>query len=142
MLSVLGSSCVVWIFVVFSVSCLMQVYLFTFDMKLDSSHLMGTYREDGPRLLCKVHRNQQVTKREILFRYRNFTMAVVKYWDRLPTEIVDTLFLETIKIHLEKPQIAQVSFEHLQPPVVQTRFKATSTAPSQTKLFYDSATDR
>lgn len=79
---------------------------------------MGAYREDGPRLFCKVPRNKQVTKRDILFRYRNFTMAVIKYWDRLPREIVEILFLEAIKIHLDKPQIAQVNFERLQPPVI------------------------
>lgn len=79
---------------------------------------MGTYREDGLRLLCNVHRSKKVTKRDILYRYRNFTMALIKYWGRFPREILETLFLEAIKIHLSKPWIVQLNFEYFQPPVV------------------------
>lgn len=110
-------------------------------MQFDYNYLMGRYTEDGSRLFCKVHSNRQVTTREILFRCRNFTMAVVKYWDRLLRDALETLFLEILRILLSKPHTVQVSFEHLQPPVW-PRFKATSTGPSQAKLFYDSVTDR
>lgn len=86
-------------------------------MQVDYNYLMGWYKEDGSRLFCKAHSTRQVTTREILFRYRNFTIAMVKYWDRLPREAVEILFLEILRIHLDKSQIVQVSFEHLQPPV-------------------------
>jgi len=52
---------------------------------------MARYREDWSRPFCKVHSNRQVTAREILFGYRNFTMAVVKYQDRLSREAVETV---------------------------------------------------
>lgn len=59
----------------------------------------------------------QVTAREILFGQRNFTMAAITCWDMLPREVVESFFLEILKIQLDKPQIVQVSSEHLQPPV-------------------------
>lgn len=101
----------------FLLCCFIEFDYLFIKMQLDDNYLMGRHREDGSRLLCKVHSNRQDITRGILFRYRNFTMVAVKYWERLPREHVETLCLEIFKIHLGELQSVQVSFEHLQTPV-------------------------
>lgn len=99
-----------------SVILLSRSWVFGFKMQLCDSYVSRRYREDWPRLFCKVYRNRQIVTREILFMYKNFTMIVVKYWNWLPTMAVETIPGNGQNSPVQTPDCSGESFEHLQLP--------------------------
>jgi len=79
------------------------------DLIAACQHLMGAYRKDGEGLLTRVFsdrtRGNGCKLKEGRFRLdirkKFFTMRVVKYWNRLPREVVDVPSLEVFKARLD-----------------------------------------
>ena len=79
------------------------------DLIAAFQYLKGAYKKDGNRLFsracCDKTRGNGFKLKECRFRLdiRNkfFMMKVVKYWNRLPREVVDAPSLETFKFRLD-----------------------------------------
>lgn len=67
------------------------------------NYLIGGYREDGVSLFLEVHSNRKTGNGHKLehgkfqLGKKIFTMKVVKYWNRLPKEVVVSPSLEVFK---------------------------------------------
>ena len=72
--------------------------------------LKGSYRKEGDRLFSRVcgdrTRGNGFKLKECRFRLdmseKSFTVRVVRCWHRLPSDVVDTPFLETFKARLDQ----------------------------------------
>jgi len=79
------------------------------DLIAAFQYLKGAYRKDGEELFTRVSsdrtRGNSFKLKEGRFRLdirkKFFTMRVVKYWNRLPREVVDAPSLEVFKARLD-----------------------------------------
>ncbi|KFP50438.1 hypothetical protein N323_10908, partial [Cathartes aura] len=79
------------------------------DLIAAFQYLKGPYKKDGDRLFsracCNRTKGNGFKLKEARFRLgirkKFFTMRVVKHWNRLPRELVDTPPLETSKVRLD-----------------------------------------
>ncbi|GAB0183146.1 hypothetical protein GRJ2_000779900 [Grus japonensis] len=79
------------------------------DLPAAFQYLKGAYKKDEDRLFsracCNRTRGNGLKLKEDRFRLdirkKFFTMRVVKHWDRLPREVVDTPSLETFTVRLD-----------------------------------------
>jgi len=79
------------------------------DLIAAFQYLKGVYRKDGENIFSRACRDRTRSNgfklREGRFsldiRKKFFTMTVVKYWNRLPREVVEAPSLETFKAKLD-----------------------------------------
>ena len=80
------------------------------DLIVAFQYLKGAYKKDGDRLFsmacCNRTRGNGFKLKEGRFRLdirkKFFIMRVVKHWNRLPREVVDTSSLESFKVRLDR----------------------------------------
>ena len=76
-------------------------------------YLKRSYRKEGDRLFSRVCGNStrgngfngfklKEGRSRLDKRKNSFTMRVVRHWNRLPSDLVDALSLETFKARLDK----------------------------------------
>ena len=80
------------------------------DLIVTFRFLKGSYRKEGDRHFSRVcndrTRENGFKLKECRFwldiRKKSFTVRVVRHWNRLPRDVVDTPFLETYKARLNQ----------------------------------------
>ncbi|KFQ83237.1 hypothetical protein N337_06245, partial [Phoenicopterus ruber ruber] len=80
------------------------------DLIAAFQYLKGAYKKDGEKLFsracCNRTRGDGFKPKEGRFRLdirkKFFTMRAVKYWNRLPRNVVDPPLLETFKVRLDR----------------------------------------
>jgi len=79
------------------------------DLRAAFQYLKGAYKKDGDNLFsracCDRTRGNGFKQKEGSFRLdtrkKLFTISMVKYWHRLPRELVDDPSLEIFKVRLD-----------------------------------------
>lgn len=73
-------------------------------------YLKGDYKKDEDRLFSRTCNDRTRSngfklkegRIRLDIREKFFTMRVVKQWNKLPREVVDALYLETLKVRLDR----------------------------------------
>ena len=76
------------------------------DLIVAIQYLKGSYKKEGYRICCDRTMESAFKLTEGRLRLdvmkKSFTVRVVRHWNRLPRDVVDSPSLETIKVRLDQ----------------------------------------